>query len=506
MILLEAIAKLFPEYTFTDSTTEESKTIDLTAELNKLSGNALDDAASEYLTQYLDSKPGTPYEKQVGEVLNISSFKNALITSILLWGPDGSNINKNPIIYFLENTVIPKSKIEAVGAIAIPAICDAIEEDDLPLNAFNTYFIKNDTGIFDEKGNAFTYRFDILKIFLDQRQIKRYKSTNGDIPTIDWIYNNSELIGKPGYPESVKTKVTNKFLPYSDMKLVAQSLTTNKSSKDTESLKKVMSDIQVVKPEDINKELNKYFDDVSIQKELKNKTKIFDYKDTIAKILTSKDNAKITTFLNSVEVEAPFDPTRIIQAVEDYIINPPSSDDGDTLLTFKDIIKNRGWTLETLSSQLLNIIKNNTSLKDTAKSTLRTFLKSILQTDETRKDFIKWQVKADTDAEILNSIAEYRKALSKNKISGLDILARELGLPKKALNIKHLQNEAIKLIKKLKRPDTNKLIKRINKGSMDDMLKKTFNKKYIYNSSDKIDNMLEINNNLIKNINTLAKL
>ena len=161
MRLFEAVnrAKLFPDK--------------VANQIDALSGNEKNEAIYKYLEQYASSEPGSPYDGQVGEVINVTKFIDDLVAVVLLWGTDGSNVHQNPIVHFLEHSEIPKNKIETVGQTAIELLGDALEEGDLPNDDFDRYFVQSDTGIFDETGNAFKYKLDILKIFLDQNQLKK---------------------------------------------------------------------------------------------------------------------------------------------------------------------------------------------------------------------------------------------------------------------------------------------------------------------------------------------
>lgn len=492
MILLEAVnrAKLFPSYTFTDPTTGKTKTTSVADKIDELNSNEKNEAISKFLDQYMSSEKGSPYENQTGEIIDISSFKQTLITAALLWGTDASSVNHNPILYFIENSEIPKAKIQSTGVIAIPQLCDALEEGDLSNEEFKRYFIDDDTGIFDEAGNAFKYRFDILKIFLDQNQLKKYKTTSGAIPSIDWIFNNKDCIPKKdgevlksgidGYPEDVSV-VTNKFLSYADMKKVAKALVKEDSPKETLSLKKVMQDqFKLTKPEDINTKIKEFFNNADAKKKLRVVADADKYQKYAESYLIGDKKDKAQNFLKLVEIQHPYDVVRIIQGIEDKATGITDTEEISEPIAFKDIIKKRGWTNDTALNELFKIIKDTDTsiLGPKAKSTLRSFIKARMQDDSSRKDLLSLKVASNTDSDIIKSLIAYRKAYMKNKISGIEILANALGIPKKAVNKKHLQDQAIRVCKILKKDNEAKVIEDLTNGKYDDQLLKVFKKGY----------------------------
>lgn len=493
MILLEAVqnrAELFPSYTITDPTTNKTTKTSVAEQINQLRGDEKNVAIYKFLEQYQSQEPGSPYEGQPGNPIDISNFINDLVVAVLLWGPDGSNVHQNPIVYFLENSKIPTAKIEAAGSYAIPELCDALEEGDLSNEDLQTYFIAKDTGIFDEDSNAFKYKFDILKIFLDNNQLRKYKTISGDIPSIDWIFNNKDCIperdngvlksGIAGYPEDVSV-VTNKFLPYADMKKVAKALVQEDSPRETLSLKKVMQDqFKLTKLEDINTKIKEFFNDADAKKELRVVADADKYQKYAESYLIGDKKDKAQTFLKLVEIQYPYDIIRIIQGIEDKAIGITDREEVSESITFKDIIKNRGWTNDTALNELFKIIKNTDAsiLGPKAKSTLRSFIKNRMQDDSSRKDLLSLKIASDTDSDIIKSLIAYRKAYMKNKISGIEILANALGIPKKAVNKKHLQDQAIRVCKILKKDNEAAIIKELTAGKYDDQLLKIFKKGY----------------------------
>lgn len=493
MILLEAVqnrAELFPSYTITDPTTNETTKTSVAEQINQLRGDEKNVAIYKFLEQYQSQEPGSPYEGQPGKPLKVSRFITDLLAAVLLWGPDGSNVHQNPIIYFLENSEIPTAKIEAAGSYAMPELCDALEEGDLSNEDFKRYFIDSDTGIFDEDSNAFKYKFDILKIFLDNNQLKKYKTTFGDIPSIDWIFNNKDCIPKrddgilksgiAGYPEDVSV-VTNKFLPYADMKKVAKALVQEDSSKETLSLKKVMQDqFKLTKPEDINTKIKEFFNNADAKKELRVVADADKYQKYAESYLIGDQKDKAQNFLKLVEIQHPYDVIRIIQGIEDKATGITDTEEISEPIAFKDVIKKRGWTNDTALNELFKIIKDTDTsiLGPKAKSTLRSFIKSRMQDDSSRKDLLSLKIASNTDSDIIKSLIAYRKAYMKNKVSGFDILANILGIPKSAVNKKHLQDQAIRVCKILKKDNEDEVINKIRSGILDDTLIRIFNKKY----------------------------
>jgi len=101
-----------------------------------------------------------------------------------------------------------------------------------------------------------------------------------------------------------------------------------------------------------------------------------------------------------------------------------------------------------------------------------------MQDDSSRKDLLSLKIASNTDSDIIKSLIAYRKAYMKNKISGFDILANILGIPKSAVNKKHLQDQAIRVCKILKKDNEDEVINKIRSGILDDTLIRIFNKKY----------------------------
>lgn len=464
MRLFEAVnrAKLFPD--------------NVANQIDALNGNEKNEAIYKYLEQYVSSEPGSPYDGQVGDVIDVTKFIDDLVAVVLLWGTDGSNVHQNPIVHFLEHSEIPKNKIETVGQTAIELLGDALEEGDLPNDDFDRYFVQSDTGIFDETGNAFKYKLDILKIFLDQNQLKKYATDKGSIPDINWIFGN-EPIDAAEYPKVSRT--AGKFLNYSDMKKVAKALVQDDSSKEKLSLKKVMQDqFKLTKPDDINTKIKEFFNDSDIKKELRVVPDADKYQKYTESYLIGDKKDKAQDFLKLVEIEYPYDAVKVLQGIENKATGV--DDDSDEPVLIKDIIKKRGWTPDTSISSFDQIIKDADAslLKPKAKSTLRSFIKGRLEDASGRKDLLNWKIASNTDSDIVKGFINYRAAFLKNNVSGKDILANVLGITKKSINNKHLQDQAIRVCKVLKLPNESDIIKKIKSGSLDANLDKIFRKKY----------------------------
>ena len=255
-------------------------------------------------------------------------------------------------------------------------------------------YVTQDNNLFSGNSQDIIYKLNALSMLLDQSTARKYKDSNGKIPTVDLMLEED----KETFKDTAK------------IKSALSSFQAGKGEKSLISFKNWVQEIAKWNPKDIYKNIIGFLDDPK-NKEITDKKEKDNFKIYLKEIFSEGNERKREEFFLGCKISkktTPDDINDVLKAIDIYSKNNKdlisNSSTGDTFLkpgsmiTIEQALKAKGKTGKTGYHFLGSYI---TKMKDTEnKSKYIKILQKIYSNNKFYNDFLKYKIKISKDGSI----------------------------------------------------------------------------------------------------------